>query len=695
MEQQDVKTLKAPARGSQSRRGALLMGCVALLPLVVLAGLAVLSALGAYRASDEARLRDTARALAAAVDAQLGTYLVALQALATSRELEEDFDAQAFTTRSRGVGELFDGWIVLLGPPPGYRVLSLSKQEDHTPLPTELPPNNRRAIEPLLAEVFEHGRAGISDLFEGSVIRRQILTAMVPVVRDGLPPRALALSFEPAALRQLLARQDLPPGTFAAVADGQLHILAHSFDPEGQRIGVRAPGWVNAAIAGKQRALVTGPGWSGEDNIYAVERLRLAPGWTVTVAEPLAAQQASAWQALRWLIAGGTALGLGLAVVVWASRREAVHDARREAEALRTGRAEVERLLGGLPAVIFLREVAPDGSSRPVYRGGDLDIVMGWPAADLATRRNFEDLIHPEDTNLAREMPQLLREGYASYEWRMRQPGGGWRTLHTLARVLVRRHDGGAEIVGYTVDVSARREAEARAKASARLASLGEMAAGLAHEIKQPLQTISLAAEIAQLEARQGNAQSVDESLERIVEQAGRTADMIDRLRRFARGGEDGVPPQAVPLAAAVQGALDLTRSALRDASIEVEVALGEPTPIVQGQSVLIEQVLSNLLLNARDALTTRHASAPRRIRIAVAPGANGIVRLTVADTGGGIAPEVMARLFEPFVTTKGPDKGTGLGLSICHGLMKGMGGSIEAHNEAEGAVFTITLKAA
>ena len=506
----DVPPTQGALRSGPKRRGVLLVGLAALLPLVAFAIFATLSALGSYRASDEARLRDTARALAAAVDAQLGTYVAALQALATSQELDSDFDAPAFGARSRGVGELFDGWVVLLGPPPAYRVLSLSKQEDQTSLPTELPPNNRRAIEPLLSEVFEHGRAGISDLFEGSVIRRQILTAMVPVVRDGLPLRALALSFEPAALRELLARQDLPPGTFAAVADGQLRILAHSFDPEGRRVGVRAPDWINAAIEGKQRALITGPGWSGQDNVYAVERLRLAPGWTVTVAEPLAAQQASAWEALRWLVAGAAALGMGLAVVVWASRREAVHDARRETAALRAGRAEVERLLGGLPAVIFLREVAPDGSSRLVYRGGNLETVLGWPAAELATRQNFEGLIHPEDTTLTREMPQLLREGHVSYEWRMAQPGGGWRTLHTLAQVIGRRSDGGAEIVGYTVDVNARREAEARAMASARLASLGELAAGLAHEIKQPLQTISLAAEIAQLASRQGNAATVD-----------------------------------------------------------------------------------------------------------------------------------------------------------------------------------------
>jgi hypothetical protein len=227
-------------RGGPWRQGGLLLGLAALTPLVALAGFALFTALGAYRTSDELRLRNTAQALAAAVDAQLGSVIAALQALSTSSQLDGELDAEAFAARSRAVGGLFDGWVVLLGPPPNYPVLSLSSQADQTSLPAELPPENRRTIGPLLTEVFRYGRAGISDLFEGSVIRRPILTAMVPVVRDGQATRALALSFDPASLRALLARQDLPPGTFAAVADGQLRILAHSFDPEGRRVGVRA-----------------------------------------------------------------------------------------------------------------------------------------------------------------------------------------------------------------------------------------------------------------------------------------------------------------------------------------------------------------------------------------------------------------------------------------------------------------------
>jgi signal transduction histidine kinase len=517
----------------------------------------------------------------------------------------------------------------------------------------------------------------------------------VAVDRPAQPRRVLALAFPPEALRALLARQNLPPGGFSAIADGHLRVLGFSLDPEGLRVGAPAPEWIATALEGRADAIIVGPGWRGYDIVYAVERLSLAPRWAIAVAEPLSIQRASALTAVGWLVAGGAALGLGMTVVVWSNRREAVRDALREAGALRAGRAEVDRLLGGLPAVIFLREVMPDGTTRLIARKGDIETVMGWPAADFAGIDNFQQWTDVAADDYQAFFERVVREGSGSAEYRLRQPDGSWRHLRSRCRLLSRRPDGTCEVVGYILDVSAEREAQARATAAARLASLGEMAAGLAHEMKQPLQTISLAAEVGQIAAAQGDAAGAEKRFARIVEQTERTADMIEHLRRFARGAEDGALPQVVPLAEAVEGALKLARSALRDASVSVEVDLGDPSPQVCGHEVLLEQVLSNLLLNARDALAAHPPGVPRRVRIAAAPGPEKTVRLTVADTGGGIAAPVMAQIFEPFVTTKGPDKGTGLGLSICHGLVKGMGGSIEAHNDDEGAVFTITLKAA
>ncbi|SFK40400.1 PAS-domain containing protein [Falsiroseomonas stagni] len=243
------------------------------------------------------------------------------------------------------------------------------------------------------------------------------------------------------------------------------------------------------------------------------------------------------------------------------------------------------------------------------------------------------------------------------------------------------------------MDVTAERAAEARAAAAGRLTSLGEMAAGLAHELKQPLTAIALAAANASRAAERGDTSAVLVRLGRIADQAARGGVLIDHLRRFARGGEGGDANATAALPAAVEGALTLIGGALREASIEVALHLPPGLPPVRGDSMALEQVLLNLLANARDALGIRDSGAC--IGIAARQAEDGRVELDVSDNAGGIPDAVMSRLFQPFVTTKGPDRGTGLGLSICHGLVTSMGGTIEAENGAEGAIFRIALEPA
>lgn len=209
--------------------------------------------------------------------------------------------------------------------------------------------------------------------------------------------------------------------------------------------------------------------------------------------------------------------------IIIASQRMLQLKAQREAEASSAARAKLERLHSGLPAVIFLSQVAPDGTARFIYRSGDEHAVMGWPVAELTAASDFQRFLHADDPTFEQIAPQLLRERQASYEWRMRQPSGGWRWMHTLVRVLSRNPDGTAEVVGYTVDVSAQREAEGRAMA-------------VAHEIKQPLQSIFLGAEIAQLAVHRQDAAKADRMLEIIVDQTQRAANLIERLRCLVHG---------------------------------------------------------------------------------------------------------------------------------------------------------------
>ena len=665
----------------------LVMVCV-VLPLGLLAMAALTTTLAAHRSADESRLRETARALAAAVDARVGTYFAVLRTLATSELLEAPFDAARFEARARPVAEEFGGWIVLLGPPPRHPVLAMTLREAGQILPDELPASNRAALGGVLSAVFGEGVPAVSGLFGGAVVQRRILTAMVPLHRHGQEPHALALSFEAERLRDLLMRQELPAVTFAAIVDGTRRVIAHTYLGPHRLDGMETPGWLAPTLAGGSSAYVRGPGMLGRDNAYAVEPVSHAGDWRIIVGQPLSAQRAAAWRELSWLVLSGAALSVALIGAIWASRREAA--------VLQAGRAEVQRLHGGLPATIFLARMMIDGEVFHVerlYRGGDMLAVLGWPQGTLDALTTLESLADYGDRPMRSRFQEVIATGEHEWEWRIKRQDGGWSWLRTRARLITRLPGGGAEVVGYTLNIDRERAAEARAMASARLSSLGEMAAGMAHELKQPLQRISLAAEIAQIAAKRGDASALDGPLQRIVDQAERTGRLIDHLRRFARGAEQGAPMEPVPLAQVVDNALDLMRSALQDEMIAVDINLGDPAPCVMGQPLLVEQVLTNLLLNARDVLATRPLGTPRTIRIAAAVGHDDMVRLTISDTGGGIPPGILDRLFEPFQTTKGPNKGTGLGLAICYGLVKGMGGDIEGRNGAEGAVFTVTLR--
>jgi PAS domain S-box-containing protein len=259
-------------------------------------------------------------------------------------------------------------------------------------------------------------------------------------------------------------------------------------------------------------------------------------------------------------------------------------------------------------------------------------------------------------------------------------------------------------IVLIGVDDTERRMGEIKLFDSARLANLGEMATGMAHEINQPLATIRMASEtlIEELDLEtSGMAAELTtffrEKLIRIATQTDRASGLVRDLRAVARRpANESRPFDVVEVARVCDG---LLHEQLRVARVALSLDLPPASVLAQGESSRLQQVLINLVLNARDALT----SDPDRpstgmlghiaVRVAVAP--EGGTVLTVEDDGPGIPPAVFPRLFEPFFTTKPTGKGTGLGLSISHGIVKHMGGEIDAQNRSGGgARFRIILPA-
>lgn len=223
----------------------------------------------------------------------------------------------------------------------------------------------------------------------------------------------------------------------------------------------------------------------------------------------------------------------------------------------------------------------------------------------------------------------------------------------------------------------------------ARVGTLGEMAAGLAHELNQPLAAIHLEANAA-LEL--GASESFDDvrtALSAIANQSIRAGDIVRRMRNFAR--RSGTSRELLDLHLVIREVLALVAHDLRLHSVAVSEPNGSPLPRVLVNRIEIQQVLVNLIRNAIDAMSDPHV-ASRRLTIRTEL-ADGRVRVSVADSGPGVSAEVEPKLFHPFQTTKAA--GMGLGLSICQSLVEANGGRIGHLPQHEGgAVFFFELPA-
>ncbi len=215
------------------------------------------------------------------------------------------------------------------------------------------------------------------------------------------------------------------------------------------------------------------------------------------------------------------------------------------------------------------------------------------------------------------------------------------------------------------------------------------MATSVAHELNQPLNVIRMAAGNSRRKVSEGTADAeyLNYKLLRIEEQTARAATIIDHMRMFGRQATE--LPGSIDPRVVVVNALDLVSEQLRLAGIEVRTVLAEDCAYVLGHAIHMEQVILNLLTNARDAIDESEDRA--KITLRVFEG-DKVVHITVQDNGGGIPSDVLHRIFEPFYTTKEMGKGTGLGLSVSYGIVRDMKGTIIAENIDDGARFTITL---
>ncbi len=246
--------------------------------------------------------------------------------------------------------------------------------------------------------------------------------------------------------------------------------------------------------------------------------------------------------------------------------------------------------------------------------------------------------------------------------------------------------------VGFFRDVTERKQLqehkktlEAQLLQSQRLESLGVFAGGVAHEINNPIMGITGYADLISQEALEGT--DILEYTSAIKRETNKVHSLIRNLLTFARTEEEDRPPEATSLPAIVEATLSLIRTIIRHDNIVLDVEIPESLPPVLCRQRQIQQVLMNLLINARDALNEKYPDAHenKRIRLVAEPlkkEDGEWVRLTIEDRGTGISDDTREHIFEPFYTTKGEGVGTGLGMSIVHGIVTDHGGTISVESE-------------
>jgi len=345
------------------------------------------------------------------------------------------------------------------------------------------------------------------------------------------------------------------------------------------------------------------------------------------------------------------------------------------------------RLVDSFPDLILVL----DAASRYTFVSPRCKEVLGYDVEDAQSMK-FGDRTHPEDLPAALSLYNDIIAGkqiFASLEIRVRHKLGEWRRIRFNFSPLSDEKGNIEGVVLSGRDVTDLKRLEEQLIQAEKLAAMGQMLAGVAHELNNPLTAILGVTEL--LREREGADDSTRRQLELTHRQARRAARIVQNLLEFSRPAS----PQKKPLDLnnLLERTLQLHDHSLRRNNIEVDFHPQGELPVVVGDANQLIQVFLNLVTNAEQAI--REVRETGRIQIRVAHIGKQLA-ITVQDDGVGIRPEALLRIFDPFYTTKRPGGGTGLGLSICMSIIREHGGNIEAETlPAGGSAFTIYLPAA
>jgi len=357
---------------------------------------------------------------------------------------------------------------------------------------------------------------------------------------------------------------------------------------------------------------------------------------------------------------------------------------RREAAAiLRRSEERFGHLIQNLSDVITV--VAVD--STMLYHSPSVERVVGYRASALLGK-SFLSFVHPQDQAAVRAAFEkvTLKTGTATPpEFRFRHSNGSWIWLESVANNLLNDVAVGG-IVVISRDVTGRRMLEEQVRQSQKMEAVGRLAGGIAHDFNNLLMVIRGYGEIVLQEA--SATPTVLKNVETIVRTSERAASLTRQLLSFSR--KHLFSPQVLDLNDLVNRMSDMLLGLLRE-EMEMDVKLDPDAGCISADAGQIEQVIMNLVVNARDAMpnggkltlqtASIHSKTIRSTRQMAMPSGD-YVMLSVSDTGVGMDAETQSRIFEPFFTTKSKDEGTGLGLSVVYNIVRGSGGLVRVNSE-------------
>jgi PAS domain S-box-containing protein len=446
--------------------------------------------------------------------------------------------------------------------------------------------------------------------------------------------------------------------------------------------GVYASGW-HRGVEGQIEKLIA---------FTPVSSAALAPGqvWSVAVVAPTTEVARAVRRVYRRQFAAEGALLLGmllLGLLAIASQRRLSAALKRQME--RQGEYMQSILNSSADAIVFV----DDGNRVRAWNRG-AELLFGYTAEEMVGH-TFRRLVPPEidaEAELRRIQEEAARKGFVRDYVATRITRDGRRVTVDITRTPVLSEEGG--VIGSTIiirDVTAKMEWEQRIYHTEKLASIGNLAAGVAHEINNPLAVMLGFADLLLERARPGTSDYED--LQVIAESGKSARKIVENLLGFARvteGLED-----TVDVHHCIHTVAGIVKNTLMTAKVELVTEVPAGLPRVCGDPREYQQVAFNLINNAVAAMKDEGGTLTLS-----AVAESGWVHLRVGDTGAGIPDRIKARVFDPFFTTKKVGEGTGLGLSLCYGIVTKYGGRItftstsreDAPEAPSGTTFTVSM---